>query len=81
MISTILEGRSRGDRIEIQAFTLPVAHGLAHVGLKHSKPVIFGVLTTDNQEQAMDRSGGKHGNKGSEAAITAIQMAAIAAAH
>ncbi len=58
-----------------------VAHGLAHVGLKYTKPVIFGVLTTDNQEQAMDRSGGKHGNKGSEAAITAIQMAAIAAAH
>ena len=54
-----------------------VAHGLAHVGLKHSKPVIFGVLTTDNMEQAEDRSGGKHGNKGSEAAVTAIQMAAL----
>lgn len=55
-----------------------VAHGLAHVGLKHGKPVIFGVLTTDNKEQAEDRSVGKHGNKGAEAAITAIQMAAIA---
>lgn len=54
-----------------------VAHGLAHVGLKYSKPVIFGVLTTDNMEQAEDRSGGKHGNKGSEAAVTAIQMAAL----
>lgn len=54
-----------------------VAHGLAHVGLKYSKPVIFGVLTTDTEEQAVERSGGKHGNKGEEAAITAIQMAAL----
>lgn len=54
-----------------------VAHGLAQVGLKYGKPVIFGVLTTDNLEQAQDRSGGKHGNKGAEAAVTAIQMAAL----
>jgi len=54
-----------------------VAHGLAQVGLKYGKPVIFGVLTTDNMEQAQDRSGGKHGNKGAEAAVTAIQMAAL----
>jgi len=54
-----------------------VAHGLAQVGLKYGKPVIFGVLTTDNLEQAQDRSGGKHGNKGSEAAVTAIQMASL----
>lgn len=52
-----------------------VANGLAQVGIKHNKPVIFGVLTTDNQDQAEDRAGGKHGNKGIEAAITAIQMA------
>ncbi|ADY53193.1 6,7-dimethyl-8-ribityllumazine synthase [Pseudopedobacter saltans DSM 12145] len=55
-----------------------VGHGLANVGLKHTKPVIFGVLTTDNQEQALDRAGGKHGNKGDEAAITAIKMADMA---
>lgn len=54
-----------------------VANGLANVGLKYSKPVIFGVLTTDNMEQALERAGGKHGNKGEEAAITAIQMAAF----
>ncbi|OAQ38570.1 6,7-dimethyl-8-ribityllumazine synthase [Pedobacter psychrophilus] len=54
-----------------------VANGLANVGLKHTKPVIFGVLTTDNQQQAMDRAGGKHGNKGTEAGITAIKMAAL----
>ncbi|WDF55626.1 6,7-dimethyl-8-ribityllumazine synthase [Mucilaginibacter sp. KACC 22063] len=55
-----------------------VANGLSNVGLKHSKPVIFGVLTTDNQQQAIDRAGGKHGNKGDEAAITAIKMADLA---
>lgn len=54
-----------------------VAHGIANVGLKHTKPVIFGVLTTDNQQQALDRAGGKHGNKGDEAAITAIKMAQL----
>jgi len=54
-----------------------VANGTAQVGIKYNKPVIFGVLTTDNQEQALDRAGGKHGNKGEEAAITAIQMANI----
>lgn len=54
-----------------------VGHGLANAALKHNKPVIFGVLTTDNLEQALDRAGGKHGNKGEEAAITAIQMALI----
>ena len=55
-----------------------VANGLANVGMKHTKPVIFGVLTTDNQQQALDRSGGKHGNKGDEAAITAIKIAEMA---
>lgn len=56
-----------------------VAHGISHVALKHNKPVIFGVLTTDNLQQALDRAGGKHGNKGAEAAVTAIQMAALSA--
>jgi len=51
-----------------------VANGLSNVAIKYSKPVIFGVLTTDNQQQAIDRAGGKHGNKGDEAAITAIKM-------
>ena len=52
-----------------------VAHGLTNVAVKYSKPVIFGVLTTDNLQQAIDRAGGKHGNKGDEAAVTAIKMA------
>lgn len=55
-----------------------VANGISNVAIKYSKPVIFGVLTTDNQQQAIDRAGGKHGNKGDEAAITAIKMAALA---
>jgi len=51
-----------------------VANGITNVGLKFNKPVIFGVLTPNNQQQALDRAGGKHGNKGDEAAITAIKM-------
>lgn len=51
-----------------------VAHGLTNVALKYDKPVIFGVLTPNTQKQALDRAGGKHGNKGDEAAITAIKM-------
>ncbi|MGB3466601.1 MAG: 6,7-dimethyl-8-ribityllumazine synthase [Cyclobacteriaceae bacterium] len=51
-----------------------VANGITEVGLKYNKPVIFGVLTPENQKQALDRAGGKHGNKGDEAAITAIKM-------
>jgi 6,7-dimethyl-8-ribityllumazine synthase len=54
-----------------------VANGVSNVSIKHNKPVVFGVLTTDNLQQAMDRAGGKHGNKGEEAAITAILMAEI----
>lgn len=51
-----------------------VAYGITEVNLKTKKPVIFGVLTTLDQKQAMDRAGGKHGNKGEEAALTAIKM-------
>jgi 6,7-dimethyl-8-ribityllumazine synthase len=51
-----------------------VANGITNVGLKYNKPVIFGVLTPNTQQQAMDRAGGKHGNKGDEAAITAVKM-------
>jgi 6,7-dimethyl-8-ribityllumazine synthase len=57
-----------------------VANGVTNVAIKYSKPVIFGVLTTNNQQQAVDRAGGKHGNKGDEAAITAIKMADMARA-
>lgn len=56
-----------------------VANGITNVGIKHSKPVIFGVLTTNDQQQAIDRAGGRHGNKGDEAAITALKMAELSA--
>ncbi|MBU2915498.1 MULTISPECIES: 6,7-dimethyl-8-ribityllumazine synthase [Reichenbachiella] len=54
-----------------------VAQGVTNVSLKYDKPVIFGVLTPETQKQAMDRAGGKHGNKGDEAAITAVKMLAL----
>lgn len=54
-----------------------VANGITNVGLKYNKPVIFGVLTTNDLQQAKERAGGKHGNKGVEAAITAIKMLSI----
>ncbi|PIB36866.1 6,7-dimethyl-8-ribityllumazine synthase [Reichenbachiella sp. 5M10] len=54
-----------------------VAQGVTNVSLKYDKPVIFGVLTPETQKQAMDRAGGRHGNKGDEAAITAIKMLAL----
>lgn len=52
-----------------------VAKGVAHVSLQTGIPVIFGVLTTDNIEQAIERAGTKAGNKGADAAKTAIEMA------
>lgn len=51
-----------------------VAQGLTNVSLKREKPVIFGLLTTNDMQQARDRSGGRHGNKGVEAAVTALKM-------
>jgi 6,7-dimethyl-8-ribityllumazine synthase len=51
-----------------------VAYGVTEVSLKSKKPVIFGVLTTLNNKQALERAGGKYGNKGEEAALTAIKM-------
>jgi 6,7-dimethyl-8-ribityllumazine synthase len=51
-----------------------VTQGIMEVALKFNKPVIFGVLTDNTLQQSKDRSGGKHGNKGVEAAITAIRM-------
>ena len=54
-----------------------VAHGLTNLSLQDGRPVIFGVLTTNNMQQALDRAGGKHGNKGVEAAVTAIKMVAM----
>lgn len=54
-----------------------VAKGITDLNLKFNKPVIFGVLTPQNMQQAQDRAGGKHGNKGDEAAVTALKMVAL----
>lgn len=51
-----------------------VTMGITQVSIQYNIPVIFGVLTTKNHQQALDRAGGKHGNKGVEAAVTAIKM-------
>jgi 6,7-dimethyl-8-ribityllumazine synthase len=64
----------QGDTRHFDFICNAVAYGITEVGLKFNKPVIFGVLTPNTLEQAIDRAGGKHGNKGDEAAITAIKM-------
>jgi len=51
-----------------------VAGGIARIGLETGVPVVFGVLTTETIEQAIERAGTKLGNKGAEAAVTAIEM-------
>jgi 6,7-dimethyl-8-ribityllumazine synthase len=53
------------------------SNGIKDVSLKYNKAVIFGVLTDNTMQQAIDRSGGKHGNKGVEASITAIKMVSL----
>lgn len=54
-----------------------VTQGTTDLNTKHNVPVIFGLLTTNTLEQARARSGGRHGNKGDEAAITALKMIAL----
>ncbi|MCA0431157.1 MAG: 6,7-dimethyl-8-ribityllumazine synthase [Bacteroidetes bacterium] len=51
-----------------------VTQGITTLNTTYDIPCVFGVLTTDNLQQALDRAGGKHGNKGHEAAITAVKM-------
>lgn len=54
-----------------------VTQGVTELNLDYDIPFIFGILTTGNQQQALDRAGGKHGNKGDEAAVTALKMATL----
>ncbi len=67
----------RGDTSHYDYVCNAVERGCSELQLKFHKPVAFGVLTTDTDEQAMDRAGGKHGNKGSEAALVAIEMVSL----
>lgn len=64
----------RGSTPHFDFVASEVSKGVAHVGLESQVPVIFGVLTTDTIEQAIERAGTKAGNKGFEAAMTAIEM-------
>ncbi|MFQ5606226.1 MAG: 6,7-dimethyl-8-ribityllumazine synthase [bacterium] len=69
-IGCVIKGETKHDEYINQA----VANGLVRLGIETGTPFIFCVLTPNNFEQAKDRAGGKHGNKGVEAAITAIRM-------
>lgn len=64
----------QGDTKHFDFICDAVAKGITDLNIKYNKPFIFGVLTTNTEEQALDRVGGKHGNKGDEAAVTAIKM-------
>jgi len=72
-IGCVIQGETRHFDFICEA----VSQGITNTALKHEKPVIFSLLTTNNFEQAQDRAGGKHGNKGVEGAITALKMVAL----
>jgi 6,7-dimethyl-8-ribityllumazine synthase len=67
----------RGDTPHFDYVAAESIKGLAQVGLDTSVPVVYGVLTCDTLEQAIDRAGAKSGNKGFEAAVTAMEMAGL----
>ena len=65
----------RGATPHFEYISSSVSSGISQTALKHGIPVVFGVLTTDSIEQAIERSGTKSGNKGWDAALSAIEMA------
>ncbi len=72
-LGCVIKGETQHDEYINNA----VATGLMNLSITTGKPFIFGVLTPNTHEQALDRAGGKHGNKGVEAAVTALRMAAL----
>ncbi len=64
----------RGDTPHFDYVCSGVTQGIADMNIRYDIPFIFGLLTTDNMQQAEDRAGGKHGNKGDECSITALKM-------
>lgn len=72
-IGSVIEGETKHFDFVCQA----VSQGIKDLNVQNDIPVIFCVLTDQNMQQAIDRSGGKHGNKGTEAAIAAIKMAQL----
>lgn len=67
----------RGDTTHYDVVCNSVERGVTQLMLETGKPIGFGVITTENEEQAFDRAGGKHGNKGAEAAQVAVEMAGL----
>jgi len=67
----------RGDTAHFDYVAGPCAAGIAQAALDTGVPVAFGVLTTDDDQQALDRAGGPAGNKGAEAATTALEMVVL----
>ena len=65
----------RGETPHFDFVAEAASTGILQVSLKYGLPIAFGVLTTNNVEQAVERAGGKHGNKGYDIAITALEMA------
>ncbi len=72
-LGCVIQGETRHFDFICQAVT----QGITELNLRYNNPFIFGILTTQNIDQARERAGGKHGNKGIEAAITAIKMVAL----
>ena len=70
LLGCVIQGETRHFDFICQGVT----QGAIDLNLKYNIPFVFGVLTTDNEHQALDRAGGKLGNKGDEAAVTAIKM-------
>jgi 6,7-dimethyl-8-ribityllumazine synthase len=67
----------KGETMHFDFICNAVAMGIKDLNLQFSRPVIFGVLTPNTLKQAQERAGGKHGNKGTEAAQAALQMLAL----
>lgn len=73
ILGCVIQGETRHFDFICQGVT----QGITSLNMKYNKPFIFGLLTTDNLQQALDRAGGRLGNKGDEAAVTAIKMLAL----
>lgn len=67
----------RGDTPHFDFVAGEAAHGISEIARRHDLPIAFGVLTTDTMEQALARAGGERGNKGYEAAVTALEMVQV----
>ena len=73
LLGCVIQGETRHFDFICQGVT----KGATDLNIKYNLPVIFGLLTTENQQQALDRAGGRLGNKGDEAEVTALKMAAL----